>query len=50
MSSFVGKLVTSLPTFTRQTEKHLRPIIEHRLRLVDEYGSDYPEKPVCLLD
>ena len=30
--------------------KFLGPIIEERLRKTEEYGNDYPDKPVGLMD
>lgn len=26
--------------------KHLQPIIQHRRKMMEEYGKDYAEKPV----
>jgi hypothetical protein len=28
--------------------KFLKPIIEERYRKIEEYGKDYPDKPVCV--
>lgn len=44
--SLIGELLTSVPTTTRRAEKHLKPIIEQRLRSIEENGPDYPDKPV----
>lgn len=38
-----------MPASTRRALRHLAPIIEYRLRQVDEYGRDWSDKPVSVL-
>ena len=38
--------MTRVPESMRRADKHLRPIIEERLRQFDEYGKDWSDKPV----
>ncbi|EGO05415.1 hypothetical protein SERLA73DRAFT_83088 [Serpula lacrymans var. lacrymans S7.3] len=49
MAPVVGTLLSSLPRSMRRGMKHLRPIIEERQKNLDEYGSDWDEKPSDLL-
>lgn len=41
-----GRLLTNVPKFIGVALKHLRPIIEERQQKIEEYGMDYPDKPV----
>ncbi|KAI5118159.1 hypothetical protein M0805_005781 [Coniferiporia weirii] len=49
LKGIVGELLTSVPSSTRRAVKHLRPIIEHRLRQHEEHGIDWPGKPNDML-
>ncbi|KAF8575897.1 cytochrome P450 [Ramaria rubella] len=41
-----GRLFTKVPSAIKIGLKHLLPIINARQRMIDEYGFDYPNKPV----
>ena len=45
--SIVGNLFSTSRSITRRAIKHLGPVIEERMRLYDETGGDWPDKPVC---
>ncbi|THH09628.1 hypothetical protein EW145_g1863 [Phellinidium pouzarii] len=45
MRKIVGEILTSVPSSTRRGVKHLRPLIEYRLRQYEEYGKNWPDKP-----
>jgi hypothetical protein len=45
-SRLAGNWLTNVPKSIRLALKHLKPIIEERQGKIDEYGSDYPDKPV----
>lgn len=38
--------MTSVPASIDRAVEHLRPVIEERQRKIEEYGQDYPDKPV----
>ena len=38
--------MTAVPGSERRGMKHLAPIIKARMKLREEYGPDYPDKPV----
>jgi hypothetical protein len=42
-------MFTYVPKSIRTGVKHLGPIIEERKRKIEEYGMDYPDKPVSVL-
>jgi len=44
--SLAGRLFTNVPRAINTSMKHLKPIIEERQKKIDEYGPDYPDKPV----
>ena len=46
---FLGRLFTSVRSQIKRTTKHLAPIIQDRRRHIEEYGSDWEDKPVRLL-
>ncbi|KAH8105090.1 cytochrome P450 [Cristinia sonorae] len=43
--SMVAKF-TPMEKIKRRAEEILRPVIEERLRMIEEYGEDWPDKPV----
>ncbi|TDL22833.1 cytochrome P450 [Rickenella mellea] len=45
----VGRLLSPARSGVRRGLKHLRPIIEERLRKYEEYGLNYPDKPNDML-
>ncbi|TDL22834.1 cytochrome P450 [Rickenella mellea] len=45
----VGRLLSPIRSGVRRGSKHLRPVIEDRLRRYEEYGVNYPDKPNDLL-
>ncbi|KAI5118158.1 hypothetical protein M0805_005780 [Coniferiporia weirii] len=49
LKGIVGELLTSVPSSTRRAVKHLRPVIEHRLKQYEENGKDWPDKPNDML-
>ncbi|EGN99661.1 hypothetical protein SERLA73DRAFT_159877 [Serpula lacrymans var. lacrymans S7.3] len=49
VAPFVGRLLSNLPRSVRRGMKHLQPIIEERQKNLDEYGSDWDEKPNDML-
>lgn len=42
----IGHIFTSVPASLRRGMKHLQPEIERRQKMYDEYGQDWPDKPV----
>jgi hypothetical protein len=50
IGSLVGRLISKFPLYLKRAEKHLGPIIRHRLQMEAEYGVDWLDKPVswCL--
>lgn len=42
----VAKLFTNAPSSIRAAMGHLEPIIKDRLAKADQFGKDWPEKPV----
>ena len=48
-SRLAAYLLANLSPSIAVNLKFLKPIIEERLRKIDEYGLDYPEKPVSSL-
>ena len=42
-----ARYLTGAPKSVERAIRHLRPIIEERQRKIDEYGRDYPDKPVA---
>ncbi|EJD07780.1 cytochrome P450 [Fomitiporia mediterranea MF3/22] len=49
MKGIVGELLTSVPASTRRGIKHLAPIIEYRLKQMEEHGNEWPGKPNDML-
>ncbi|EIW87324.1 cytochrome P450 [Coniophora puteana RWD-64-598 SS2] len=49
MAPLVAKFMTNVTACVDQAYKHLGPIIEERFRAIEEYGPDYPGKPVDML-
>ncbi|KAG5651328.1 hypothetical protein H0H81_009081 [Sphagnurus paluster] len=47
---FVNRFLTSVPADIDRCIKHLEPIIEERRKNMEEYGKDYPGKPVRMLE
>ena len=43
-----GPILTTPPQSLKVALKHLGPVIEERKRNIEEYGIDYPDKPVSL--
>ena len=43
-----GPIFTTLPRSLKVALKHLGPVIEERKRKIEEYGTEYPDKPVSL--
>jgi hypothetical protein len=41
-----GRLFTNVPNAIRKALKHLKPTLDERMQKIEEYGSDYPDKPV----
>ncbi|KAG9308952.1 cytochrome P450 [Chiua virens] len=44
-----ARFITNVPKNTRRGAAHLRPIVEERRKYLNEYGSDWTEKPNDLL-
>ncbi|KAJ7575400.1 cytochrome P450 [Mycena floridula] len=44
-----AKFLTTIAAATRRAAKHLGPIIQERLAMEDQYGTDWPGKPNDLL-
>ncbi|KAF8503961.1 cytochrome P450, partial [Gautieria morchelliformis] len=49
LKPIVTRLLTTTPKAIRIALKHIKPIIEERMRKIEEYGSDYPDKPVDMI-
>ncbi|EIW87323.1 cytochrome P450 [Coniophora puteana RWD-64-598 SS2] len=49
MAPFVAQFMTNVPATVNNAYKHLRPVIDERLKAVAEYGKDYPGRPNDLL-
>ncbi|KAG9310086.1 cytochrome P450 [Chiua virens] len=49
LSSFITNFVTNIPKSRKEGTKLLGPIIEERLKLQEEYGKDWADKPNDLL-
>lgn len=45
--SLAGRYFTKAPTSIEKAMKCIGGEVERRLQQVDQYGSDYPDKPVC---
>jgi len=45
----VGNMMTIVPNSVKKGMGYLRPLIEHRQKMIDQYGRDYPDKPNDLL-
>ncbi|RDB27628.1 Ent-kaurene oxidase [Hypsizygus marmoreus] len=41
--------LTSVPATVDRAAEHLRPIVKERRCKIDEYGKDYPDKPIDML-
>ncbi|KAE9402309.1 cytochrome P450 [Gymnopus androsaceus JB14] len=41
----VGQIFTSRRRTQRRVMKHLKPIVEERIEMLNKYGKDWPEKP-----
>ena len=48
MERIAGRLLTLAPATTRRVMKHLGTTIQERLDKEEEYGQDWPDKPVNL--
>ncbi|KAH8092525.1 cytochrome P450 [Cristinia sonorae] len=44
-----GRVLTPVPSKIRRAERHLRPIIEQRYKMMEELGPDYEGKPNDML-
>jgi len=44
--SAVARVLTKVPSHIKRATELLRPIIEDRMAKLDQYGSDWPDKPV----
>ena len=42
----VARMVTTFPSYRRQTKQFLRPVIEDRLAKMEEFGDTWKEAPV----
>ena len=49
MAPLVAKFMTNVPASVEKAYKHLGPVIQERYKAIEEYGPDYPGKPVDLL-
>ncbi|TFK56599.1 cytochrome P450 [Heliocybe sulcata] len=49
MRPALGNMLTLVPRTVRRIEKHLRPIIEDRLRTMEEYGDEWTDRPNDML-
>ncbi|KAI9571037.1 cytochrome P450 [Boletus coccyginus] len=49
LAPLVAYFMTDVPGTTKRAMRHLGPIIEERLKLQEEYGNDWAEKPNDLL-
>ncbi|KAF8583911.1 cytochrome P450 [Ramaria rubella] len=49
LKPLAARFLTDVPTSIEKGLGHLRPLIEERQRKIDEYGSDYPDKPLDFL-
>lgn len=49
LKPIAGRLLTRIPSAIRTAMNHVRPIIEERKRKIEEYGYNYPDKPVDML-
>ncbi|KAJ7065402.1 cytochrome P450 [Mycena amicta] len=45
----LGPLISSLKSNMRRASKHLTPLVAERLKLVEEHGKDWPDKPNDLI-
>lgn len=50
MRSIVGNVLTHVPKIMRRAERHLRPLIEFRLKQYELNGEDWPDKPVSCFE
>ncbi|KAK7457145.1 hypothetical protein VKT23_010445 [Stygiomarasmius scandens] len=41
----VGRIFTGRKSAMRRAKRHLKPIIEERLRMREQFGKDWPDKP-----
>jgi hypothetical protein len=48
MYSIVAPFLNKVPATVKQVAAILRPEIERRRALLDEYGKDYPDKTVSI--
>ena len=46
LNRLAARLFTNVPSSIDHGMKHLQPIIQHRRKMMEEYGKDYAEKPV----
>jgi len=49
LKPLAGRWFTNVPKAIRTGIRHLGPMIEERQQKIDEYGSDYPDKPNDML-
>ncbi|TDL22832.1 cytochrome P450 [Rickenella mellea] len=49
LKPIVGRLLSPIRSGVRRGLKHLRPVIEERLRKYEEHGQNYPDKPNDML-
>ncbi len=40
-------MLSNLPSQIRQEIEFIRPIVEERFAMIEEYGEDWDDKPVC---
>jgi hypothetical protein len=40
-------MLSNLPSQIQQESEFIRPIFDERLAMMEEYGEDWDDKPVC---
>jgi hypothetical protein len=50
LHSFAAPFLNKVPATVKQVAAILRPEIERRRALMDEYGKDYPDKTVSIVN
>ncbi|KAF8507441.1 cytochrome P450 [Gautieria morchelliformis] len=49
LKPLAARVLTNVPASVERAVKHIRPLVEERQKKIDEYGINYPEKPVDFL-
>jgi cytochrome P450 len=49
LKPLVGRLLTSVPERIRRASAFIQPILEERLKMEEEFGPDWPDKPNDLI-